>query len=450
MPYVLIADDDTNFREMLSMVLSKEGYQVSGVGSGLEAINLVEKGSVDILLLDLKLPDIEGIEVLKRVKRINPNIPILLISGFGTMESVIEAMKVGAYDFLPKPVDIEYVKLEVAKAIQVKGLIAELNTLKEELKPRIQIIGNDPRMQEIFKIIGKVANEKITVLIEGESGTGKELVARAIHAHSNRSEQPFVPVDCSAIPSTLMEGELFGYEKGAFTGAVTRHIGRFEQADKGTIFLDEISNIDLETQAKFLRVIQEEEFQRIGSSKLTKVDVRIICATNKNLEELVSKGLFREDLYHRINVVNIKIPPLRERKGDIPLLVNYFINKFFNQHNGVMKTISKDAMDLLMRYDWPGNVRELENTINQAIVTSQGDVIRGENLNIKHERLALELPTKDESGKVVSLSDIVADLEKRYIKEALKKANNNYTQAARLLGIDRKVLTYKMKKYKLV
>jgi len=457
MPNILIVDDDLGIRDSFTTILEKEGYSIAGAGTGLDAIRSVEKDSVDIVLLDLKLPDLDGMEVLRKIKKINPNIPIIIISGYGNMDTVIKAIKEGAYDFLPKPLEPECVKIDIARAMQVKGLMTEIKTLKEELKPSANIVGNNPKMQEIFKIIGRVANEKVTVLLDGESGTGKELIAHAIHENSSRNGQPFVAVDCSAIPQTLMEGELFGHEKGAFTGAVGRGIGRFGQADKGTIFLDEISNIDLDTQSKFLRVLQEGEFQMIGAAKPTKVDVRIIAASNKNLEDMVTKGEFRGDLYHRLNVINIKIPPLRERKDDIPVLVNHFLSKFHKQNDGVLKHISKEALNVLLQYNWPGNIRELENVITQAVVTGASDVIMPQDLNIKiQDASQKEEPAdamssiKEEIGKGVALTDIVAELEKKYIKEALVKANNNYTLAAKLLGIDRKVLTYKMKKYEIV
>jgi DNA-binding NtrC family response regulator len=447
MANILFVDDDQGIRDIFTTVLKKDGHNVVETATGLKAVEAVQQNPFDVILLDLRLPDMDGAEVLKKIKQLNPNATVIIISGFSTMDSVVKTMKEGAYDFLPKPLDPECLKMVISRAMQLKSMITELNYLKEEMKPQINIVGNTPKMQEVFKTIGKVANDKITVLIEGESGTGKELVAHAIHLNSNRSERLFVAVDCSTIPSTLMEGELFGYEKGAFTGAVSRKIGRFEQADKGTIFLDEISNINLDTQAKFLRVIQEGEFQRIGAPQTTKVDVRIIAATNMDLEKSIQKGLFREDLYHRLNVVKIKIPSLRERKEDIPLLAEHLINKFAKESNTHPKQISKDAIDLLLGYDWPGNIRELENVLHQAVVTGRNSIIAPEDINLKTREEHLSLEQLETKG--LSLNEVIESMEKRYITEALTKANNNCTQAAKILKIDRKVLAYKIKKYEI-
>jgi len=453
MKKILLVDDDPGIRDSFQNVLTQAGYSVVSVSTGLDALDAHEKEKPDLILLDLKLPDIDGMKVLEKLKLKDPSLPILIISGYSTMNSVISAIKQGAYDFLPKPLDPEFIMMDIEKALKIKELeneVAELRKELEEPKGEYVLIGNNPKMQEIYKTIGKIAKEDISVLITGETGTGKELVARIIHQHSTRKDKPFVVVDSSATPSSLLESELFGHEKGAFTGAISRQTGRFEQANKGTIFLDEIANMDLNTQAKFLRVLQEREFYRIGAEQPIKVDVRVIAATNKDLTELVEKGLFREDLYHRLSVVHIKLPPLRERKDDIPLLVHHFINKFYNQHDGEKKQISKKALNKLLNYNWPGNVRELENIINQAIVISKAKIISVDDINLPEPHKAPPAEEYNDLFKAgFSLKEKLEGIEKEYILTALKHTDYNCSKAARLLGIDRKLVTYKMQKYKI-
>lgn len=374
---ILIVDDEPNIRRVLSAVFEKAGYQVYTAENGKKALDIIStEQNLDVVLCDLIMPDLNGVEVLKTAREINPRLSLIMITAHGTIKTAVDAMKLGAFDYITKPFDMDEIKLVVKNALERSQLLVENTQLKQELKSRYrfdEIVGNSGKMQEVFKIIERVANSNATVLIRGESGTGKELVARAIHYNSPRASKPFIAVSCAALPETLLESELFGHEKGAFTGAVGQKAGRFELAHQGTLFLDEIPEISPAVQVKLLRALQEREFERVGGTKTVKVDVRLIAATNRDLEQLVADGQFRADLYYRLQVIQIFLPPLRERREDIPALVEHFIAKFNAQNNKNIRYATKEAMDLLMNYSWPGNVRELENAIERAVVLTDAD-----------------------------------------------------------------------------
>ncbi|MCH8872799.1 sigma-54-dependent Fis family transcriptional regulator, partial [candidate division KSB1 bacterium] len=375
---VLVVDDDKNICKMIEIQLRKEKtYTIETASNGEACLKLIRESVPDLVLMDIQMPGIDGIETLKRIRDIEPLIPVVMMSAHGTIEKAVESMKLGAYDFITKPFASDRLSITVNNAMINSCLKREVDELKRELKDRYQfknIIGQSGVMQEVFRDMERVVNSTVTVVIQGESGTGKELIARAIHYHNKqRSNHSFVAVNCSALPESLLESELFGHEKGSFTGATGRRAGKFEQSDGGTIFLDEIALMTPATQSKVLRVLQEREFERVGGNELIKVDTRVISATNKNLEEAVKKGEFREDLYYRISVFPIKLPALRERKEDIPLLAAHFLNKYAEQESKEIEAISPDALELLMAYHWPGNVRELENVIERSMILSDGD-----------------------------------------------------------------------------
>lgn len=369
---ILIVDDEANIRRVLDAVFTKDGYRVLTVENGRKALDIIStEPNLDVLLCDLIMPDLNGIEVLKSAREINPFLSVVMITAHGTIKTAVDAMRFGAFDYITKPFDMDEIKLIVRNALERRRLLAENTELKQELRSHYkfdEIVGSSGKMQEVYKIIERVANSNATVLIRGESGTGKELVARAIHFNSPRSAKPFIAVSCAALPETLLESELFGHEKGAFTGAAGQKAGRFELANQGTLFLDEIADVSLAMQVKLLRVLQERKFERIGGTKTLNMDVRLIAATNRNLEDDVAAGGFREDLYYRLQVIQVFLPPLRDRKEDIPPLVEHFVEKFNKQNGRSMKFASPECMDLLMRYDWPGNIRELENVIERGVV----------------------------------------------------------------------------------
>jgi len=445
---ILVADDEKNMLWALTNVLSKQGFKTFTARDGEEAIHQFKKHLPDVVLLDLKMPKKNGIEVLKKIKKINDSIPVIMITAHGNIETAIEAMKLGAFDYVQKPFEMEEINVLIKKALKIRDLTMEVELLRDELS-RIsrgnQIIGESPQIKEVMDLVNRVAKSNATVLILGESGTGKELVANAIHYNSNRKNKPFVKVNCGALPENLLESELFGHEKGAFTGAISRKIGRFERAHGGSIFLDEIGEMSFSTQVKLLRVLQEKQIERVGSTEVIDVDVRIIAATNKDLKRLVEEGRFREDLYYRLNVIPIKIPPLRERKQDIPLLVKYFLQKYSLETGRRGMTISDSALDKLKAYSWPGNIRELQNVIERAVILSPGR-------EITEDQLPPEIVKRD---KQIELDEFklpkngvnLNDLEKSLIKQALDMTNGNQTEAARLLGITRHTLIYRMEKY---
>jgi DNA-binding NtrC family response regulator len=444
---ILIIDDEESIRDSVGQVLEKEGYAVESAVSGQEGLSLFGKKAFQVVYLDLKLPGIKGLDVLSRIKETSPETPVIIITGYASIESAVEAMKRGSFDYLTKPFTPEEVRVTTRKALESRRFFLENTSLRGELEAKAEfdlVVGRNRAMGEVLDIVRRVSPAESTVLISGESGTGKELIAREIHRHSLRLHAPFVVVDCGALVETLFESELFGHVKGSFTGAHETKHGRFEVADGGTIFFDEIGSIGLNIQAKLLRVIQEREVNRIGSSKPIKVDVRILAATNENLADGVRKGKFREDLFYRLSVVPIQLPPLRERKEDIPLLVAHFLQKYNKKAKKNISSVSPRALRALKEYDWPGNIRELENTIERAVVLSQGDGIKLEDLmyhGISAGSTALGLP----GGRLKTLED----MEKEHIKAVLRAQYGNKTRTADILGIDRKTLWAKIKKFKL-
>jgi two-component system response regulator AtoC len=444
---ILVVDDEPSVQNSLRMIF-KNDHQVILAGSAEEAIIKFRSEEPDLVFLDIIMPGKDGIEILKEIREIQPLTPVIMLTATRTVRTAVEAMKLGAYDYISKPFDLEEIRLAAQKALESRDLKMENLRLQGEVEERYRfdnIIGKSKEMREVFSTIRQISEKSSTVLIHGESGTGKELVARAIHYNSPRKNKPFVAVNCAAIPETLIESELFGHEKGSFTDAQARRIGHFELAHQGTLFLDEISELSLPTQAKILRAIQEREFIRVGGTKTVSVDVRLISATNKNLEEQMAKGLFRSDLYYRINVVPIHLPPLRRRKEDIILLTRHFLEK---HAGGEKKEITPEAMDVLLAYDWPGNVRELENIVERIVVLSKGNVITAEDLP-SHLKSGsqVELIKRGVLDGRLSFLEAEREFEKDIIQEALKKSNNVQTRAADLLGISRRILKYKMDKY---
>ena len=466
MQTILIVDDDKSIRYSLKRML--EGpYTILTAQNGEEALEQVREHSPDLVIMDIKMPGKTGIEVLREIKRIDAKSPVILMTAYGTTETAIEAMKYGAFDYIVKPFSIPRMKELVEKAISLRRLMKQEVTyasVEGEEGEEERIVGASSKMQEIYKMVGQISQSDVTVLLRGESGTGKELLARAIYHHSLRSNQPFLPINCAAIPDTLLESELFGHEKGAFTGAISRRIGKLEQCQGGTIFLDEIGDMSLPTQAKLLRVLQERSFERLGGMETIKVDIRFIVATNKDLEEAISTGKFREDLYYRLNVVSIQIPPLRERKEDIPELASYFLKRFNRELKKRIAGITPEAMAKIISYGWPGNVRQLENVLKRAMVLCQGEWILEDQLLLEkaweREEAAEELSKKnvedlldllfEELSNVPITSqdlDMVSALEKGLILRALQKTKGNQVQAALLLGINRSTLRGKMERY---
>ncbi|MFC2149288.1 sigma-54-dependent transcriptional regulator [Candidatus Auribacterota bacterium] len=462
---LLIVDDDKSMRYSLTRLFSKEGHTVTAAEDGLTALDLIEKKDYDLVLMDIKMPGMNGLECLKQMKEHNPKLIAIIMTAFGTTSSAIEAIKLGAYDYIIKPFeDIDQLKELVKKALEVSSSMKNLvstEVFKDSSEAVESIIGKSKAMQEIYKMIGRVAESDVTVLLRGESGTGKELVARAIYHHSLRSKKPFIAVNCAALPDTLLESELFGHEKGSFTDATHLRIGKFEQANNGTIFLDEIGDMSLATQAKILRIIQEKEFQRVGGNETIKVNVRLIVATNRDLEKFIAESKFREDLYYRLNVVTIKIPPLSQRKEDIPLLVKYFINKFNKGQKKKISGISDDTIKKLTKHTWNGNVRELENATKRAMVISKKSVIGPEDFQFdKQDRVSQQLEKPfDERLKIIAdrifseiimtegdekEEDIMNLIEKHIIENALTHTGGNQLKAAKLLMMNRNTLRKKI------
>jgi len=446
---ILIAEDEKPQRELLEGFLRKEGFKVDGVGSGREALQRLRESVYDIALIDYKMPELDGLQTLREIRRLSPELPVVMMTAYGTVETAVASMKEGALDYLTKPIDLDELLLIFEKVLERSRLIHENKLLKAQLKERYtfkHIIYQSPKMEEVMNLVARVAPSSSTVLIRGESGTGKELIANAIHYASPRAEKPFVKVSCSAIPETLLESELFGHEKGAFTGALQRRIGRFEEASEGTIFLDEIGELSPVLQVKLLRVLQEREFQRLGSNLTLKTEARVIAATHRNLEEAMKRGEFREDLYYRLNVISIFIPPLRERKEDIPPLIDYFLKKYSQLNQKKVTNLSQEARMLLLRYSYPGNVRELENMIERAVVLCRGEIITTQDLpfHLQDERSEKEW---ESLGKAKTLPESLEELEKDLILKALRDHQGVQTKAAESLGISERVLRYKIKKY---
>ena len=449
--HILIMDDEAAVRKRLEDHLSRKGYDVVGVGTVKEAMDEISRDRYDMFLTDCNIPGVDALKTSDEARKINPDMAVVIMTSFGTIETAVKAIRAGAYDYLPKPVDPDQLVVLIERISERRDLIRENTELKEMLIERYkfdEIVSTSHAMEEVLNMAGRVAASSATVLLRGESGTGKELIAKAIHFHSPRANGPLIKVNCAALPETLLESELFGHEKGAFTGATTRRIGRFEAADRGTLFLDEIGELTSGMQVKLLRVLQEREFERLGGNETIKVDVRVIAATNRDIEKAVKEGAFREDLYYRLNVVSIVIPPLRERKEDVPGLLDFFIKKYNTENKKSITGISAETRDLLMRYGYPGNVRELENIIERAVVLSKKGIITIADLPI-HVRTPAsedELPAETQQG---SLNETMETIERSILLEALKASGGVQTRAAEKLGISERVLRYKLKKYKL-
>jgi len=454
-PHILVVDDELSMRELLELMLVKEGYQVSCAENGRKAISLIKQTNFDLLLCDIRLGDITGIDVLKASKEQNQETVVIMISAYATAEAAVEAMNQGAYDFVPKPFNNDELIETIKNALEIKTIEHEKEILDDELKKTLhfgKIIGNSPAMRNIYKLIRQVAKTKTSVLITGESGTGKELIAKAIHENSERSEGPFVVVNCGGIPETLMESELFGHKKGSFTGATQDKKGLFEAADGGTIFLDEIGEVNLPIQVKLLRAVQERVFKPVGSNEDVSVDIRIISATNKKLEEEVIVGNFREDLFYRLNVIEIRIPPLRERKIDLRILAQHFLEKYSREMGKKVTKISSYAIDLLNKYDFPGNIRELENLMERSVALSTTNIILPDSLALSvHKRRWIEgIKNRrfdlDEVKNGVSLDAILEEIERAYFDKALECTNGKKQEAAELLGISFRTFRYRISK----
>ena len=463
---ILIVDDDKSVRYSLERMFEERNLKVSTAGSGEEALEGLKENLPDLVVMDVKMSGMSGLEVLREMRKLHPKLLVIIITAYGTTDTAIEAMKLGAYDYVLKPFDIPRMWQLVEKALQVNRMMKTAVSYEpagKEEKETERIVGNSPQMQEVYKMIGQVAESNVTVLLRGESGTGKELVARAVYHHSLRSNRPFLPVNCAAIPDTLLESELFGHEKGAFTGAHTRRIGKFEQGDRGTIFLDEIGDMSLPTQAKILRVLQEGEVQRLGGTERVRVDVRLIVATNKDLDKAISEGRFRKDLYYRLNVLSLHLPPLRERREDIPELISYFLRKFNRDLRKNIVDLSSEAMDRLISYPWPGNVRELENIIKRACVLCKGNRILPDEL-LLDLKTAKKISADEEKGtekrlesllnevylearKMSRDKNIMSLMEKSLVRRALWETEGNQIQAAKILGINRNTLRKRMEKF---
>jgi DNA-binding NtrC family response regulator len=447
---ILVVDDDPTILELIKIDLSSEGYQVDTAGAAKDGLKLVEAGKpYDLILLDVRLPDARGVDVLEKIRLKDSSVPVIMISAYATVELAVEAVKKGAYDFISKPFELEEMRIRVGNAISSHSLTKEVRTLRNNLGERYRfenIIGKSEKMQHVYDLLQDVAASDATVLITGESGTGKELVARAIHVNSNRKNKPFVVINSAAIPETLLESELFGHEKGSFTGAVGRKIGKFEAAEGGSIFLDEIGDLSPSLQVKLLRVLQEREFERVGGLDKIKVDVRIISATNKDLQSEVDEKRFREDLFYRLNVLQLELPPLRDRSEDIPLLVMHFLRQYSDQMGKEVSGVTNEAMELLQGCLWRGNVRELENAIERAVVMTKGtELEKGDFPNQCDKK-----PFDDEQGRFLKEgmeTPSVKVLEREALERAIRKCNGNITMAAKMLGIGRDTLYRKMRKY---
>jgi DNA-binding NtrC family response regulator len=437
---ILIVDDEAIIRQSLHDWLSDAGYQVFTAENGPQALEIIQREGLRIVIADLVVPGMDGIELMKRAKMISPNIEVVIITAYGSIPTAITAIREGAYDYIEKPFCPERAELLIEKLVEHQGLIEENISLHQKLEERYRfenIIAKSPKMQQVIEVIKVVAKSNATVLITGETGTGKELVAQAIHSQSHRRGKPFVAISCAALPESLLESELFGHEKGAFTGAYAQKKGKFEVANRGTLFLDEIGEMSANIQVHLLRVLEEKRFTRVGGNEPIKVDVRVISATNRDMKEAVASRQFREDLYYRLNVVNIELPPLRERKEDIPLLAQHFLKKFALDNHKEVTGFSPEATDFLLRYDWPGNIRELENAIERAVILAKKPII--ELADLPQQKLV--------AAQQISLEKNLKQVEKEHIRNVLAETKGNYTEAARILGISRMTLYNKAKAY---
>jgi two-component system response regulator AtoC len=451
MSSILVIEDKESMRKMVAQTLAEEGYTVETAATGPEGIEKAKQKPFDLVITDMKMPDMDGLEVLSTIKDINTDTAVLIMTAYGTIEAAVSAMKKGAYDFLTKPFDSDHMLLLVDKALKSQRIVAENEILREEIDIRLgmgKIIGQNEKIIEVLKLVQKVAVSDTSVLLQGESGTGKELFARAIHDLSPRRTKPFIAINCAAIPRELLENELFGSERGAYTGSVARKIGKFEIADAGTIFLDEIGDMDIALQAKLLRVLQERTIERLGGTKTTKVDTRVIAASNNDLKEMIEEKRFREDLFYRLSVFPITIPPLRDRRDDVSALADHFIERYCREMNKSLKSLSQEALDLMMKYHWPGNVRELENTIERAIILCEGK-------KIKPEHMAIRLSTNNEirlregAGLKEIGSHAQAEAERAAIMRVLEQVRGNKRRCAQILKIDYTTLFDKIRRYEI-
>ncbi len=452
MSTILIVDDKSSMRKVLRQTLETDQKNILEAEDGEKALETIKSKHVDLVISDIKMPKLDGMNLLKMIKELDNEIVVIIMTAYGTIETAVEAMKLGAYDYITKPFSTEQVKLTVDKAIERQKLLYENKYLREKLNDQYnykRIVGNSSAMQPVYELIEKVAPTDTAVLIRGESGTGKELVAHAVHFNSRRKDKPFIKVNCAVLAEGVLESELFGHEKGSFTGAAGKRIGRFELANGGSIFLDEIGDIGLSTQVKLLRVLQEKEFERVGGAESIKADVRVIAATNKNLEEAIKKGQFREDLFFRLNVIPIQVPPLRERREDIERLAVHFLGRYSQEANKRILKVDKKALELLSRYNWPGNVRELENAIQRAVVLADSDTIFPSNLPLDIQTFQKD-DILHQLRDDASLTEKVENYEKELILKAMEKAGHVQTKAAKLLEINRTALIYKLKKYGLL
>ena len=442
---ILVVDDEVNIRGALVTLLQKKGHDVRGVGTGEEALEHLAIAAAELVITDLKMPGMGGMEFLRRLKDKWPDTEVVVMTAYGSIDTAVEAMRSGAYDYLTKPIDRERFPIVVDKALERHALAHENKQLRDRLDVRTrfdQMVGESEPLQHVYNLVDMVADSAVTVLLTGESGTGKELVARAIHHKSTMANGPFVTLNCGALPENLFESELFGYERGAFTGAMTTKVGRFELADGGTLLLDEVGELSLKSQVDFLRVLETKEFRRLGGTKLITVDARIIAATNRNLEEAVKQGDFREDLYYRLNVVPIRLPPLRERGDDIPLLAERFLSEFTAKHRREPKDVSRDAMRLLRLYAWPGNIRQLRNLMERLVIT-----VRDSGIQPEHLPEEIQASKEDARTMLVSLGSSLKDIERETIRRTLAEVTNHREKAAKLLGISPRALQYKIKEY---
>ncbi len=438
---ILVVEDEEKLRRVVELQLKGAGFEVEQAGTVEQAMRLADRA--DVILTDLRLPGVSGLEMLSNLRRQDSHTPVIVMTAFGSIETAVEAMKAGAVDFLPKPFSLDHLMTVVNKALELRTLRDENRELRAELSQRYEfdnIVGRSEAMREIFGTITRVAPTRATVLLCGESGVGKDMIARAIHHHSPRADRPFVKINCTALPENLMESELFGYEKGAFTGANTSKPGKFEQADTGTVFLDEIGDVPASVQVKLLRILQEREFERLGSNKVKHIDVRVLAATNVDLRAALEQGTFREDLYYRLNVLPINIPPLRERKEDIPYLAGYFVKKLGKDLGSPVQSISDAAMERLIGYHWPGNVRELENVLERSMVLANGAILEAGDVKLDTAPAARFTVADNFLPEGTTLDQY----EQSIIREALKRANGNKSQAARMLGLTRNALRYRL------
>ena len=454
MDTILIVDDEKNYPLVLSVVLEEEGYETLTANSGHDALEILKNSDVDLVLTDMKMPVMDGVELLEQIKAREPDLPVIMMTAYGTVERAVEAMQKGAYNYILKPFDNERLNIYVRRALEMFRMVKDNRNLRRVIESKYKfgnIIGKSKAMRDVFELIAKIAPASATVLIEGESGTGKELVAKSVHFNSSRRDQPFIAVNCSALVETLLESELFGHEKGAFTGAIAKKKGRFELADGGSLFLDEIGELSPNIQVKLLRVLQEKTLERVGGFKSIQVDIRVIAATNKHLKDEVKAGRFREDLFYRLNVIHVTLPPLRQRQEDIRLLIQHFMKKYADQRNSDIPVthVDQEVERILLNYSWPGNVRELENVIERAMVLCAGEVIALVDLPAvfkQNNRRALAFEGIPADAK---LYETLAFIEKAMIERALQMADNIQSHAARKLGIGKSGLNQKIKKYKI-